>query len=109
MYLRPCILQRKATPLPPQNWSPLLYVYNQTQECLPHTLGMTSNYTKNQEKARQNRAYTLRLIRREAKIHGNQNTVYPKTAAKEAAQRVAAETLGGAGNAQTVWQDGDGD
>ena len=55
------------------------------------------------------RAFTLRLIRREAKIHGNQNTVYPKTAAKEASQGVAAKTLGGAGNAQTVWQDGNGD
>ena len=87
----------------------MLYVYNQTQECLPHTLGMTSNYEKNQDNARKRRDFTLRLIRREAKIHGNQNTVYPKTAAKEAAQRVAAETLGGAGNAQTVWQDGDGD
>ena len=87
----------------------MLYVYNQTQECLPHTLGMTSNYEKNQENARKRRDFTLRLIRREAKIHGNQNTVYPKTAAKEAAQGVAAETLGGAGNAQTVRQDGDGD
>ena len=66
---------------------------------------MTSNYEKNQENARKRGA----LIRREAKIHGNQNTVYPKTAAKEAAQGVAAETLGGAGNAQTVRQDGDGD
>lgn len=70
---------------------------------------MTSNYEKNQENARKRRDFTLRLIRREAKIHGNQNTVYPKTAAKEAAQGVAAETLGGAGNAQTVRQDGDGD
>jgi len=70
---------------------------------------MTSNYEKTQEKARQHRAYTLRLIRREAKIHGNQDTVYPKTAAKEATRRFEEAEMGSAGDAPTVRQDGHGD
>jgi len=70
---------------------------------------MTSNYTKNQENARKRRDFTLRFIRREAKKHGNQNTVYPQTAAKEATRRSEEAEMGSTGDAQTVRQDGDGD
>lgn len=70
---------------------------------------MTSNYKKNQENARKRRDFTLRLIRREAKIHGNQDTVYPKTAAKEATRGSEEAEMGSIGDAPTVRQDGHGD